>query len=61
MIGKNFFEIYHNTTPAVKKIHPFAFVGSEIGVKILSANITHIKSHAIALGFWLQTDMNQIS
>ena len=46
------------STPAAKKIHSFASVWYEIGV--IWANITHIESHATALDFCLQTDMNQI-
>ena len=41
-----------------KKIHPFASVWYGIGV--LWPNIKPVKSHTTALGFRLQTDMNQI-
>ena len=45
-------------TTAEKKIHPFASLWYEIG--ILWTNMKHVKSHGTALGYWLQSDMNQI-
>ena len=46
------------STPAAKKLNPFASVWYEIG--ILWHNIKPVKSHTTALSYWLQTDMNQI-
>ena len=51
--------IAHVSTPEVKKIHPFASVWYEVGV--LWANITHIQSHAISLGYFLETDESDVS
>ena len=45
-------------TPVAKKIQPFASIWHEI--RVLWPNIKPVKSHTKALGFRLQTDMNQI-
>ena len=45
-------------TPVAKKIQPFASAWYEI--RLLWPNIKPVKSHTTALGFKLQTDINQI-
>ena len=46
-------------TPVAKKIHPFDSEWYEIWVRL--PDIKSVKSHTTTLGFWLQTDMNDIT